>query len=60
MSNNNTKKNIIAWLSLVMLIMIFSGAFQKAEGPLRALDFNTLAGSFGKVSGKLDFRGVLW
>lgn len=58
MNNNNTKKNIIAWLSLVMLIIIFSGVFQKAEGPLRALDFNTLAGSFGKVSGKLDFRGA--
>lgn len=51
-------KNIIAWTSLIMLIMIFSGVFQNAEGPWRALDFNTLAGKFGRIGGAGDFRGT--
>ena len=35
------------WLSLILLIVSFSGIFTKAAGPWRALDFQVLTGQFG-------------
>ncbi|VBB06606.1 nucleoside recognition [Lucifera butyrica] len=45
------------WLSLIILIIAFSGVFAKADGPLRALDFQVLTGSFGKVANGVIFTG---
>lgn len=54
------------YLVLLIAILFFSGAFTSAQGPLKALDFTNLAGSFGKLgtltegAGKLasNFRGT--
>jgi nucleoside recognition membrane protein YjiH len=45
------------WLSLVILIIAFSGVFTKAEGPVRALDFQVLTGEFGQVAKGIIFTG---
>ncbi len=45
------------WLALAILIISFSGLFAKAEGPLRALDFQVLTGQFGQVSKGVIFTG---
>ena len=38
------------WISLALLIILFSGIFQNSEGPLAAFDFATLCGSFGTIA----------
>lgn len=43
------KVPIAGWVALVMLIVLLSGIFQKAEGPLRAFDFSNLSGAFGTI-----------
>lgn len=45
------------WLALVILIISFSGVFAKADGPLRALDFQVLTGQFGQVAKGIIFTG---
>lgn len=45
------------WLSLIILIVSFSGIFTKADGPLRALDFQVLTGQFGQVAKGVIFTG---
>lgn len=45
------------WLSLAILIIAFSGIFTKADGPLRALDFQVLTGDFGLVAKGIIFTG---
>jgi nucleoside recognition membrane protein YjiH len=48
---------IKAWIALAILIILFSGIFQKAEGPIRAVDFNNLTGKFGEVAEGINFQG---
>lgn len=43
------KVNIGSWISLVVLILILSGAFRTMEGPLKVIDFTNLSGAFGKI-----------
>lgn len=43
------KIGIGAWIALIFLILILSGAFRTAEGPIKVLDFTNLSGSFGKI-----------
>lgn len=43
------KIGIGAWAALVVLIMVLSGAFRTAEGPIKVLDFTNLCGSFGTI-----------
>ena len=38
-----------AWIALIFLILVLSGAFRTAEGPIKVLDFTNLSGSFGKI-----------
>ena len=45
------------WLSLILLIVSFSGIFAKAAGPWRALDFQVLTGQFGQVAKGVFFTG---
>lgn len=43
------RAGIGAWIALVFLILILSGAFRTAEGPIKVLDFTNLCGTFGKI-----------
>ena len=45
------------WLSLLILLISFSGVFAKAAGPWRALDFQVLTGDFGQVAKGVIFTG---
>ena len=48
------------YVAFLMAILMFSGIFSSAEGPLKVLDFNVLAGSFGNITGEqaTNFRGI--
>lgn len=43
-AENKEKIGIGAWLALIVLILVLSGAFRTAEGPIKVLDFTNLAG----------------
>lgn len=45
------------WISLFVLIILFSGIFQKFEGPLAAFDFGNLCGKFGAIAEGINFQG---
>jgi len=45
------------WLSLIILIVSFSGIFTKSDSVLRALDFQVLTGEFGQVAKGIIFTG---
>lgn len=63
-NNNNAIPQIhVPWygyVSFLIAILMFSGAFSSADGPLKVLDFNVLAGSFGNITGEqaTNFRGI--
>jgi nucleoside recognition membrane protein YjiH len=65
-SDTKQKVRIAGYISLVIAILFFSGIFKDVEGPLRALDFTNVLGSFGKLgtlsegSGSIagNFRGT--
>ena len=54
------------YVVLILTILFFSGIFSSAEGPIKALDFTNISGSFGSLgeiaedAGTLaaDFRGT--
>lgn len=61
--NNGQFKIKVPWYGYVVFILailMFSGIFSSTDGPLRALDFNVLNGSFGQITGEkaVDFRGA--
>lgn len=60
MENKNKSVNppISGYIALFAAIIIFSGIFASFKGPLKILDFSTLAGQFGKIAGKDTFRGI--
>jgi nucleoside recognition membrane protein YjiH len=43
------KVGIGAWISLIVLVLILSGAFRTNPGPLKVLDFTNLSGKFGLI-----------
>lgn len=45
------------WLSLFVLIILFSGIFQYSEGVLKAFDFGNLTGQFGEIYEGINFVG---
>lgn len=45
------------WLSLFVLMVLFSGIFQKAAAPWAALDFANLCGKFGVIADGANFQG---
>lgn len=67
-NNGSTKQQVrlAGYISLIIAILFFSGVFKDVEGPLSALDFTNVLGSFGKLgtltegSGSLstNFRGT--
>lgn len=48
------------YVAFLVAILMFSGIFSSAEGPLKVFDFNVLAGSFGNITGEqaTNFRGI--
>ena len=48
------------YVAFLIAILMFSGIFSSADGPLKVLDFNVLAGSFGNITGDqaTNFRGI--
>lgn len=56
-SENDNKTTWKGWLSLLILIILFSGAFQNSNGWLKALDINVLSGDFGVIYEGLNFTG---
>ncbi|SHD76245.1 nucleoside recognition domain-containing protein [Schnuerera ultunensis] len=62
---NNEKKldvqipeaTIKGYIALIIAILIFSGIFEKATGPIQVLDFTTLIGKFGTIAESGNFRG---
>lgn len=60
MAEENQEKYKVTWkgwLSLIILLISFSGVFAKMDGPLRALDFQVLTGDFGQVAKGVIFTG---
>ena len=49
-AENKEKIGIGAWLALIVLILVLSGAFRTAEGPIKVLDFTNLAGSSARAA----------
>lgn len=43
------KVGIGAWISLIVLIIVLSGAFRTSDSPLKVLDFTNLCGNFGII-----------
>ena len=43
------KTKIKSWLSLILLVVILSGAFRESDSFLRVFDFTNLSGQFGLI-----------
>ncbi|NLG87103.1 MAG: hypothetical protein GX489_07790 [Firmicutes bacterium] len=52
------KVTLKGWIALFILIIMFSGVFENAEGPLKALDLSNLIGEFGTIGEGGNFRGT--
>ncbi len=50
------KKSITGWISLFILMIMFSGLLKDHE-TLRAFDFSYLLGKFGTITDKVNFTG---
>ena len=57
MKEQENKVTLKGWLSLFALIVLFSGLFTNAEGPLSAFDFSNLTGKFGGIYEGINFAG---
>lgn len=53
----NVKAYVIGILVLILAVLIFSGLFTDAAGPLKVLDFSNLLGKFGGIFENVSFRG---
>lgn len=47
------------YIVLVLTILFFSGVFSSAEGPIKALDFTNISGSFGSLGEIAEDAGTL-
>lgn len=59
--NNSVQVPWTGYVTFFIAILLFSGIFSSSDGWLKALDFNVLNGSFGKIQGAekaFTFRGV--
>lgn len=54
---NENKVTWKGWVSLLFLVVTFSGALMNAPAPWRALDFQVLVGKFGQVAPGVNFMG---
>jgi nucleoside recognition membrane protein YjiH len=51
------KAGIVGYLALIFAIIFFAGLFKDMEGPIRALDFTVISGTFGTIGEAGTFRG---
>ncbi|GAA0237291.1 nucleoside recognition domain-containing protein [Metaclostridioides mangenotii] len=56
-ANEANKVTWKGYLSLFVLIVLFSGVFKDADNFLKAFDFANLTGSFGQIVDGVDFTG---
>lgn len=49
MERKENKVGIKGWLALIVLCIMFSGILKNVDGPLKALDFSNLVGSWGVI-----------
>lgn len=49
MEKKENKVGIKGWLALLVLCIMFSGILKNVDGPLQALDFSNLVGSWGTI-----------
>ena len=49
MERKENKVGIKGWLALIVLCIMFSGILKNVDGPLKALDFSNLVGSWGSI-----------
>lgn len=54
-----TKVRLAGYISLVLAIIFFSGIMKDVEGPLKAMDFTNVLGSFGKLGTLSEGSGSL-
>ena len=59
MNNEKEKVGVIGYLALLFAAVFFSGIFSQSEGILRALDFQTYLGSFGKIAETAYSAGIV-
>lgn len=60
MSNKDSKELKVTWkgyVSLAVLVILFSGIFSSSDNFLAAFDFSKLSGSFGEVVEGVTFTG---
>lgn len=57
MKQQENKVTLKGWISLILLIVLFSGVFTNVEGPLSAFDFSNLTGKFGGIYEGINFQG---
>lgn len=57
MEQQKEKVSWIGWASLIVLIVLFSGVFQKMPAPWAALDFGNLTGKFGGIYEGINLQG---
>lgn len=57
MDKESNKVTWKGWISLAVLVIMFSGVFQNSEGFLRAFDFANLTGKFGGIYEGINFQG---
>ena len=55
---NNPNVTWKGWVALFILIILFSGVFQSADGALKAFDFSNLSGAFGTIAEGRNFQGT--
>jgi len=56
---NEEKVGIGGYLALIVAAVFFSGLFSNSEGILRALDFQTYLGSYGKIAENAYSSGIV-
>ena len=56
-SQTKEKLSIVGVIMLIIAILVFSGIFSDAEGPLQVVDFSNLQGAFGKITEGSNFKG---
>lgn len=60
-TNTTLQVPLIGYIAFFVAILLFSGIFSSSDGWMKALDFNVLNGSFGKIEGAekaFTFRGA--
>ncbi|WP_110953968.1 nucleoside recognition domain-containing protein [Anaerosinus massiliensis] len=60
-NNSSVQVPLSGYIAFFFAILLFSGIFSSSDGWMKALDFNVLNGSFGKIEGiekAFTFRGA--